>query len=284
MASHRVAQAAPIRSFFETLAQGGSTSPRVLEACAKAALYRTPLRGRDDVAEDLVAEFLFRILKSAPKNRLAAVASEWAALSDRSLMARLRYRFHQLASEVGGRWPLLKALRQHVSAVIEQPQPFSLMPTTLMENDRISRSRVAEAVGHLLASGAGEEWTVAALSTRLLNHYFPGSRSCSLAENDDIESPANQEHDLEAAEEARELAEVVVSQLGEDQAELFARRGEGEGFAELAKRRKQSVSTVHSKVEKASGVFRLHASMRQASYEVKLGALEELQRRFVPPG
>jgi hypothetical protein len=228
--------------------------------------------------DDLVSEFLFRFVKNIRRTQLPVLVHEWVELEDSALLARLRYRFKLLASEIGGRWPLLKALRHHVAAVIEEAPSFALLPTSLMEHDRISRRLVAQAVGHLRASGETEAWTVRTLSTRLLNHYFPPNAAL----HDDLWVLPEVDQELEAFQDAATLAADVASHLGDEQAELLARRAQGEGYADLAKRRRRSLSTVHAQVEKACGVFRLRASVHRASYEVTLQAVHELQRRLLP--
>ena len=156
-----------ICGFFGALVSGNHVRriPAQLTRLAESVLRHDSLTRA--TADDLVAELLRRLME----NDMRLVRDDLARFTEADLERVLRFRLRQIAVEDRPRWPLVRALRGQVRAVLAAglPGPGAL-PASLEQHFRLQPGAVAKAAAHFVAQGTPA--TVDSLSSKLLYHYF----------------------------------------------------------------------------------------------------------------
>src|SRR5262249_48547832 len=133
------------------LASGQSTeqdAPGVHNILERIAFRAVPWLEESE-HEDLVSEFVVRMLQKTPEARTRDI-EKLLALEPKRLVGPLAHRFRQLGAEHARRWGLRKSLREHVRAVWDEQSPPSIgMPSSLLQGEKLSKRHVRAAVNHV---------------------------------------------------------------------------------------------------------------------------------------
>lgn len=187
--------------------------PPELVSLAKRVLRarRTGPISDDDVLE-LIQTFVGNLLDNERKDLMPD--AEWFRLPDQQFYGAVRRRLGNLAVDVNPRWPLLRSLRSHVTAVLEEA-PFPAapygerMPWSLVASGRLSHELVYEAVGYLLRHGEAPR-DRKALASALLDAYFPADILQGALESDDDAGPLARQSKAEEVETREHLHALRV--------------------------------------------------------------------------
>lgn len=243
-----------VRAFLAGVA-GHAVAPSQIPQALRV-LVRGAAGGRfhpDDLLQDLLADLLARSRNAQPSG-----IAELLKLQDVQLVAALRRRVVQVrAVQLGSRARLVKVLRAHVAAALEQRLPTpDVMPMTLVVGDRISRDLVRQAVAYVLAQVDPPEREPRALAAQFLAEYFTvGAEEIGLERHGE---PGDHEEDrallhVDAGGHLRKLRQL----LGPELARVLGLRAQGKSLAEIANGR-MGVSTIHDHQAKALRRVREH--------------------------
>jgi hypothetical protein len=236
---------AQVRAFLSALRDGRrntAEASKVDRVLAQLAERAAPWL-RNHESGDLVSEFVLRMLQKNPEARHADV-EKLLALEPKRLAGALAHRFRQLASEQAPRAALRKTLREHVAAVWESASPHAEgMPSALLEDERISRSHVRIAVGHLKGEPGAMRLDKRAVAERLLQEYFPGPEDLDAMPESatdrirSLRSSRDPEERLRRQIDAQRLARDLKRALGPELTDVLARRLRGDTLQEIARAR-----------------------------------------------
>jgi len=140
-----------IRAFFAALVSGNHAARGIPAKLTRLAEYVLRYDGLTRAtADDLVAELLRRLLE----NDMRLLRNDLARFTEADLERVLRFRLRQIALEDRPRWPLVRALRGQVRAVLAAglPGPGAL-PASLEQHFRLEPGAVAKAAAHFVAQG-----------------------------------------------------------------------------------------------------------------------------------
>ncbi len=253
-----------LREFLSGLAGDcrSTAVPTALHGLARRALGHEQHQEVDDCVAELVAK-----VWQATQRQSAGGARELLALDDRRLLAALRHRLRQVACAGYEAWPQMKALRSHVKAALGGSLPDAEgMPLSLMHNDRLCRSHVAEAVSAVLASPHPPPRSVAAVAEALFGLYFTGD-----AGDQEPEPGRTPEDEVTLHHDAHANARHLERVLGPETALMVAQRSAGASLSTLAAARGVAVSTAHARLQQA------HARLRRGpSFETRAAAFRLL--------
>jgi hypothetical protein len=202
-------------------------------------------------------------------------AAELMKLEDTALIAALRRRLLQVATENRPGWKQVKALREQVRAVLAEPVlevPLSL-PSTMIEGGRLCRDNVRDAVGWVLGQADAPPQTVRAVTERLLDLYSSSTASRGL----DLQlPPALVEDGAIAAVDAVELADRVRQCLHPVLLQALRLRAHGATLSAIAHRQGVALSTAHGRLATAIANFATLVEREDVGPAVVEPALEVL--------
>jgi DNA-binding NarL/FixJ family response regulator len=259
-----------IQGFFGALVSGNHARriPAQLTRLAESVLRYDGLTRT--TADDLVAELLRRLME----NDMRLVRDDLARFTEADLERVLRFRLRQIATENRPRWPLVRALRGQVRAVLAAglPGPGSL-PASLESRFRLDPAAVARAAAHFVDQGTPA--TIDSLSSKLLYHYFGAEQSV-----DEIREIASQalgpEELVQRHLDGRAAAAEVWRDLNERQRHVLALTCAGHSLTDVANDNGVAVSTAFAWRAAVSGVLSSVARRLGVDHDTMAVALETL--------
>jgi hypothetical protein len=254
-----------LRSFLLDVLEG-RPEPRIGESRGLRRLAASALAaargGREvdaDEVEDLVQEFLVKVLVLRAKRADGALAKEWAAMPAPRLYAYVRSTLKNLAVEQSPAWNTQRALRDVVKAALAKGLPVAAgLPATIEQRGRFERRLVAAACAELVARGVPADQ--GALTTALMAEYALGVSTVEESEAEALEGPAPTALDtLSAVAGGVSLAAGLEHKVGRSTLELLrTRRG---GIAAVVKRFNLRLKAAYARCAKAEK--RLVAAVRE---------------------
>jgi DNA-directed RNA polymerase specialized sigma24 family protein len=252
---------------------GNEGLARALRRVAARALRdaRGGRRPSDDDLDDLVQEFLVKVLTLRGHGRATKLEAEWAAKPPRRFSAYVRAMLKNLAVDANPLWDVQRALRAVVTAAVEDGLPAAKgMPASVEKGGRFVRALVAAACAELVARGTTA--TAPALTSSLMETSALGLTISWGTNAAEVASPApNPLQALDAGAMADAVARSFLSEAGAEGQRVLSMRALG--FAEMARRLDLALSTAHARY------LRVEATLRRICR--RLGANREAARRAI---
>jgi DNA-directed RNA polymerase specialized sigma24 family protein len=242
----------------------------------KRALGRSAARALRDVrggrhpapheVDDLVQDFLLKVLDLRKKRGQAALLADWGAMEAPRFGAYVRSMLKNLALDATPAWDVQRTLREMVKTVLVGPLPAPAgLPASLEKGGRFVRKLVAAAAAELLAGGVQRD--VGALVARLSSEYALGHQECDAdATAEGVQATGLVELEREVA--AREVVATFMVEAGPEGGRVLGLRAAG--FKAMAARLGLALSTAHARYERAERAFReavLRANADEAARE-----------------
>lgn len=268
-----------LQSCLVSLVQGanaGEELARTLQRQAGKAL-RNAKGGREpgqEEVEDLVQEFLLKVLTLRARGGAEALAGDWAAMSALCFLGYVRSMLKNLAVDGNPAWDVQRALRDVVKAAVADglPTPNGL-PATLEKGGRFVRSLVAAACADLVARGVPA--TAAALTSALMTAYAFGARAVDEGVAEALESKASNALEvLDVGATGQAVAATFLHEVGAEGKQVLALRELG--FAEMGRRLGLALSTAHARYNRVEHTLKAVAHRLGANREAVARALELL--------
>jgi DNA-binding CsgD family transcriptional regulator len=260
-----------IRAFFAALVSGNHAARGIPAKLTRLAEYVLRYDGLTRAtADDLVAELLRRLLE----NDMRLLRNDLARFTEADLERVLRFRLRQIALEDRPRWPLVRALRGQVRAVLAAglPGPGAL-PASLEQHFRLQPGAVAKAAAHFVAQGTPA--TVDSLSSKLLYHYFGAEPSVDGIRETASQAPGPDEL-VQRHIDGRAAAAEVWRDLDERQRHVLALTCAGHSLTDVANDNGVAVSTAFAWRAAVLGVVTSVARRLGVDHDTMAVAIETL--------
>ena len=274
------AYAEKLQSCLVLLVQGrvkGDVLPaRALRRLAAKAL-RASRGGRrvgEDEVDDLVQEFLVKVLSLRGQGGAKRLEAEWAAMSPASFTAYVRSMLKNLAVDGNPAWDVQRALREVVKAALADGLPVAAgLPVTVEKSGRFVRGLVASACAELVERDVAA--TVPALTSALMLAYAFGVNTS--ADEEVAQLPSGSKNALEtlaAGATSAAVVETFLDEVGPEGRQVLTLRPLG--FAEMARRLGLALSTAHARYVRVETVLKRVARRHGADRETVARAIEQL--------
>jgi len=206
-----------------------------------------------DEVDDLVQEFLVKMLVLRTRRGADALAKEWGSMPAPKLYGYVRTMLKNLAVEANPAWDTQRALRDVVKAALSKGLPVaSGLPSTLEKDGRFARLLVAAACAELVDRGASCEAGV--LTSALMAEYELGTTNGVEVDSVDIvASTPTALDELSVRAGGASLTNALEAALGK--ASLAVLQARRKGMAEVARRLGVAVSTAYARCAQAEKVL-----------------------------
>lgn len=248
------------RAFLRALNDSSSTSPRRVPPLFGQIAAKVARRADRDAVEELVQATVLDLVERSRKRQAGGIG-ELLALDDGHLHAALRRRCRQVAVAAdGGRWKLLKVVRERVRAALAQSIALAeAPPLQITRRDRIDAKLLGQAVSWYRLQSENQGHDAKQISAWLLAEYFPGPTEANLTEDSDgYLAPLD---DIETRLDAPQSAADLRAHLPDQEMVVLANRAKGATLKKIADSQECAVSTVHVRMQAA--IRRIRAYVEQ---------------------
>ncbi len=228
---------------------------RALKRLAARAL-RNARGGRvvtREETEDLVQEFLLKVLALRGQRGAKELAAQWEAMSLPLFSGYVRSMMKNLAVDDNPMWDVQRALREVVKAALADGLPPAQgLPSALEKSGRFVRGFVAAACAELVNRDLAPD--AAALTSALMAEYALGLSVAEGADTALVESSAERADEaLSASATSVAVVARFLAEVGPEGGQMLALRKHG--FAEMARRLGLALSTAHGRYGQAEATL-----------------------------
>jgi DNA-binding NarL/FixJ family response regulator len=233
MPNHRCA----IRTFLAALLSDGRgyDIPGKLVQLAESVVRHDGLTSA--TADDLVSELLRRLVDHDKRQ----LRDDLERLNEPALARVYAHRLRQIALEERPRWPLLRALRDHVRRALEAGLPREVgLPVSLERHCQLQPPLVAAAAACLVAGGTPARTNE--LASRLLLHYYGPEVDAAAVEDLVSQTPAPDVL-VELHRDGHVAAREMRDALDPRQQRVLSRTCSGQTLTDIARDERVAVAT-----------------------------------------